>query len=189
MCSQSSRWSAQNSHEKIKLYREKTTAGTGGGCEQAQGHQLLAHKLTNQADGHLNTQLKEKQFTSKKPLPVPAVVVSKPRSMSYEHTCSQSSSLIAQNSIEWKNKLQAKKPLPVTAVTVSKLGAISCELRSSQTSWWSPQNSRDNKKNYKQKTTTSTGSGSELAQGHQLRAHMLTIKLIDSSAISWKEKY
>jgi hypothetical protein len=31
----------------MKLYREKTTAGTGGGCEQAQGHQLLAHHLTS----------------------------------------------------------------------------------------------------------------------------------------------
>jgi hypothetical protein len=166
MCSQSSRWSAQNSHEKIKLYREKTTAGTGGGCEQAQGHQLLAHKLTNQADGHLNTQLKEKQFTSKKPLPVPTVAASKPRSMSCEHTCSQSSSLIAQNSIEWKNKLQAKKPMSVTVVTVSKPEAISCELRSSQTSWWSAQNSRENQKNYREKTTAGTDSGFELAQGH-----------------------
>jgi hypothetical protein len=37
------------------------------------------------------------------PLPVPAVVMSKPRAMSFELTCSQSSSLIAQNTVE-KNK-------------------------------------------------------------------------------------
>jgi hypothetical protein len=97
--------------------------------------------------------------------------------------------LIAQNSVEWKNKLKLKKPLPVTAVTVSKPGAIRCEFRSSQTSWWSSQNSRENKKNYKEETIAGTGSGFELAQGHQLWAHMLTIKLIDSSAINWKEKY
>jgi hypothetical protein len=88
-----------------------------------------------------------------------------------------------------ENKLKLKKPLPVTAVTVSKPGAISCELRSSQTSWWSAQNSRENKKNYKEEATAGTGRCFELAQGHQLRAYMLTIKLIDSSAISWKEKY
>jgi hypothetical protein len=73
------------------LYQEKTTAGTGGGCEQAQGHQLLAHHLTNQADGHLNTQLKEKQFTSKKPLPVTAITVSKPGAISCELRSSQTS--------------------------------------------------------------------------------------------------
>jgi hypothetical protein len=38
---------AQNSVEKEKIYKEKSTAGIGSGCEQAQGHQLLAHKLTN----------------------------------------------------------------------------------------------------------------------------------------------
>jgi hypothetical protein len=38
-----------------------------------------------------------------KPLPIPAVAVSKPWAMSYELTCSQSSSLLFQNIVE-KNK-------------------------------------------------------------------------------------
>jgi hypothetical protein len=58
------------------------------------------------------------------PLPVPAVVVSKPRAMSFELTCSQSSSLIAQNTVEEKNKIR-NKPLPVPAVAVCKPWAIS----------------------------------------------------------------
>jgi hypothetical protein len=44
--------------------------------------------------------VEKKKLTRKKPLPVPAVAMSKPRAMSYEFTCSQSSSLIAQNTIE-----------------------------------------------------------------------------------------
>jgi hypothetical protein len=39
----------------------------------------------------------------KLPLPLPAVAVRKPWAMSYELTCSQSSSLIAQNTVEEKN--------------------------------------------------------------------------------------
>jgi hypothetical protein len=46
------------------------------------------------------------------PLPVPAVVVSKLRAINYELTCSQSSSLVAQSSVE-KKKLTWKIPLPV----------------------------------------------------------------------------
>jgi hypothetical protein len=75
--------------------------------------------------------VKKNKFTSKKPLPVPAVAVSKPRAMSYELTCSQSSLLIAQNTVE-KKKLTRKKPLPVPVVVVSKPRAMSCELECSQ---------------------------------------------------------
>jgi hypothetical protein len=32
---------------KKKNYVQKTTTGTGSGCEQAQGYELWAHKLTN----------------------------------------------------------------------------------------------------------------------------------------------
>jgi hypothetical protein len=38
--SQSSSLIAQSSLEKIKFYKQKTTAGTGSGCDQAQGHEL-----------------------------------------------------------------------------------------------------------------------------------------------------
>jgi hypothetical protein len=100
ICSQSSSLVAQNSVLKKNNSRKITTAGTGSGYEQCRGPSAESLHASNQADGHLNTQLKENQFTSKKPLPVPAVAVNKPRSMSCEHTCSQSSSLIAQNSIE-----------------------------------------------------------------------------------------
>jgi hypothetical protein len=40
------------------------------------------------------------KFTSKKPLSVPEVAVSMPWAMSYDLICSQSSSLIAQSSVE-----------------------------------------------------------------------------------------
>jgi hypothetical protein len=41
-----------------------------------------------------------------------------------------------------------------------------------------------NKKYNNKNTTAGTGSGCEQALGHELRAHMLTIKLIDSSIYS-----
>jgi hypothetical protein len=44
--------------------------------------------------------LKKIKLTMKIPLLVPAVAVSKPKAMSCDLTCSQSSSLIAQNSVE-----------------------------------------------------------------------------------------
>jgi hypothetical protein len=37
-CSQSSSLIAQNSLEKLKFYKQKSTVGTSNGCEQAQGH-------------------------------------------------------------------------------------------------------------------------------------------------------
>jgi hypothetical protein len=101
-------------------------------------------------------------FTRKKPLPVLAVAVSKPWARSCELTCTQSSTLIAQNTVE-KKKLTRKKPLPVPAVVVSKPRAISCELKCSQTSSLIAQSSRTKLKFYKQKTTPGTGSGYEQA--------------------------
>jgi hypothetical protein len=44
--------------------------------------------------------VKIQNSTIEKPLPLPAVAVSKPWAMSYELTCSQSSSLTIQNTIE-----------------------------------------------------------------------------------------
>jgi hypothetical protein len=48
--------------------------------------------------------LRKGSLTKKIPLPVPAIAVKKPWATSYELTCSQSSSLIAQNTVE-KNKI------------------------------------------------------------------------------------
>jgi hypothetical protein len=79
----------------------------------------------NQALGLLRVQLQKNKFTSKKPLPVLEVAVSKPRAMSYDFRSSQSSSLATQSLVE-KMKF------------------------------------------YKQRTTASTGSGCEQAQGHEL---------------------
>jgi hypothetical protein len=72
-------------------------------------------------------------------------------------------------------------------VAVNKPGATSFELRSSQTSWLIAQNSSEKLKNYIQKTTAGNGSGCNQAQGYELWAHMLTIKLIDSSEFRWKK--
>jgi hypothetical protein len=40
ICSQSSSLIAQNSREKLKFYKQNTTASTGRGCERALGHEL-----------------------------------------------------------------------------------------------------------------------------------------------------
>jgi hypothetical protein len=85
--------------------------------------------------------LKKYNLIIKIPLPVPAMAVKKPWAMSYELTCSQSSSLISQSTVE-KNKFN------------------------------------------KENTTAGTRSGCEQALGHELRVHMLTIKLIDCSKYS-----
>jgi hypothetical protein len=50
-----------------------------------------------------NWSKKRKEKTSKKPLLVPAVAATKPGAISCELTCLQSSSLIAQQSVEKKN--------------------------------------------------------------------------------------
>jgi hypothetical protein len=45
-CLQSSWLVAQNSGENKKFNVQKTTAGIGSGCEQAQGHELWSYMLT-----------------------------------------------------------------------------------------------------------------------------------------------
>jgi hypothetical protein len=57
--------------------------------------------------------LKKKILIWNKPLPVPEVAVSKPWAMSYELTCSQSSSLISQNTVE-KNKFNKENATSIT---------------------------------------------------------------------------
>jgi hypothetical protein len=80
-----------------------------------------------------------------------------------------------------------KKPLPVSAVAVSKPRAISYELTCSQSSWWSAQKSCEKIKIKNEKITAGTGSGFEQAQGHQLWAYMLTIKLMVNSKLTWEK--
>jgi hypothetical protein len=58
--------------------------------------------------------VEKNKLTTKIPLPVPAVAVSKPMAMSYELTCSQSSSLIAQNTLE-ENKFNNKNTTACTS--------------------------------------------------------------------------
>jgi hypothetical protein len=77
--------------------------------------------------------MKKINLTWKRPLPVPVVAVCRPRATSYELTCSQSSSLIVQNSCKI-NKFTSKKPLLVLEVAVSKPRAMSYEFTSSQSS-------------------------------------------------------
>jgi hypothetical protein len=83
-----------------KNYMEKSVAGTGNGFEQAQGHQLRAFKLTMKLMVTPEFKWKEKKLSRKKPVPLPAVAVTKSKCMSNELTCSHSSSLIAQYSHE-----------------------------------------------------------------------------------------
>jgi hypothetical protein len=121
------------------------------------------------------------------PLLVPAMAVKKPWAVSCELTCSQSSSLIAQNTIEEKI-VTRKNPLPVPAVAVSKPWAISCELTCSQSSSLISQNTIEKIKFNNDITIAGTGSGYEQALDHELRALMLKIKLIDCSKYSLKKK-
>jgi hypothetical protein len=93
--------------KKTKIYKGKTMAGIGSGYEQAQGHQLRAYILTMKLMV-IPKLMWEKKITWKKPLQVPAVAMCKPRAMSIELTCSHSSSLIVQNSVE-KNKFNNEK--------------------------------------------------------------------------------
>ena len=98
---------AQNTVDKIIIKEEKATASTGSGCKQALENELWIHVLTIR----LIVSLKYswiKKIIRIKPLPVPAVVVSKPWAISCEFTCSQSSSMIAQNIVDEKKKNKKK---------------------------------------------------------------------------------
>ena len=59
--------------------------------------------------------------------------------MSCELTCSQSSSWIAQNTIEEKN-INKEITLPIPAMALSKVGAMSCEFTCLQSSSMIAQN-------------------------------------------------
>jgi hypothetical protein len=96
-------WSPQNLSETKKVIKKKTTADTSSGFEQAQGHQLWAHKLINKLMVTPKFKWKEKKFINKKTTAGTGVVVSKPRAISYELSCSQSSWWSTQNSHEKKN--------------------------------------------------------------------------------------
>jgi hypothetical protein len=89
--------------EEKKFIKKNTTARTGNGYEQAQGHQLWAYMLTIKLMVSSKLMWERKNLTTKIPLPVPAVALSKPKAMSCDLTCSHSSSLKAQYSNE-KNK-------------------------------------------------------------------------------------
>jgi hypothetical protein len=145
ICSQSSWWSPQNSFERNKIYKQKTTAGTGTGCDQARGHQLWAYVLTI------------KQMVSSK--------------------------------LTWENKIvPGKNHCRYRRCLWASLGPSAFSSRAHNSSWWSPQYLVERETIYKQKTTTSTGSGYEQTQLHELWAHMLTIKPFDSSKLSWMKK-
>jgi hypothetical protein len=148
----------------------------------------MSSEAQKQANGHPKIQVKRKNLSRKKPLPLPAVALSKHRAISFELRSSETSWWSPQNSSERKINLSRKKPLPVPAVALSKPRAISCELTCSQSSWWSSQNSHEKKKINNENTTAGTGSGFEQAQGHQLWAYMLTIKLMVSSRLSWENQ-
>jgi hypothetical protein len=126
-----------------------------------------------------------KKLIRNKPLPVPAVAVSKPWAMSWELIFSQSSSFIAQN-IVWIKTIILEIPLPVPAVAMNKPRAMSSELICSQSSSLIAQKSHEKLKFYKEKTTAGTSNGCKQALGHELWTHMFTMKLIDISKYSWK---
>jgi hypothetical protein len=69
---------------------------------------------------------------------------------------------------------------------LSKPWAMSCELTCLQSSSLIAQSSREKYEFYKEKTIAGTGSGCEQALGPEMWAHILTIKLIDSSKLTWK---
>jgi hypothetical protein len=64
--SETSWWSPQNLSETKKFIKKKTTAGTGSDFEQAQGHQLWAHKLKNKLMVTPKFKWKEKKIIKKK---------------------------------------------------------------------------------------------------------------------------
>jgi hypothetical protein len=64
--------------------------------------------MSSQSSSLIAQNTVEKKIKKEKPLPEPAVVVSKPRAINCELTCSQSSSLIAQNIVEKKKTSKEK---------------------------------------------------------------------------------
>jgi hypothetical protein len=107
-CSQSSWWSAQNSREKIEFYKEKTTACTNNGFQQAQGHKLWAYMLIIKLMVSSKLSWENKFLQGKKPLLVPAVALSKHKAISYELKSSETSWWSPQNSSETKIFIKKK---------------------------------------------------------------------------------
>ena len=73
-------------------------------------------------------------------------------------------------------------------MAVNKPKAMSCELTCSQSSWLIAHNLGEKNKINIQETTACISNGCEQAHGHELWAHMLTYKLIDTSKFKWKEE-
>jgi hypothetical protein len=83
-----------------KIYQEKNHCRYRQWLWASLGPSAVSLHAHNQADGQLKILVRKLNFTRKKPLPVPAMAVSKPRAISCELTCSQSSWWSAQNSRE-----------------------------------------------------------------------------------------
>jgi hypothetical protein len=106
-------------------------------------------------------------------MPVLAVAMCRPRAMSCELTCSQSSSLVAQNS-RGREKINNENTIAGTSSGCEQaLGHELCThklthkfIDSSEFKW-------GERKLNLQKCTAGTGSGCEQAQGHELWAHKL----------------
>jgi hypothetical protein len=112
--------------KRKKITRKKPLPVHGNGCKQAQGHQLWAHMLTIKLLDSSKLSWKKIKFTSKKPLPVPAVAVNKlgPSAVSSQ----AHKQAIGHLKIYVKKfNFTRKKPLPVPAMVVSKPRAINCE--------------------------------------------------------------
>jgi hypothetical protein len=76
--------------KKIKINNENTTAGTGSGFEQAQGHHLWVYILTIKLMVSSKLTWEKNKVTTKIPLPVPAMALSKPKAFTCKLTWSQS---------------------------------------------------------------------------------------------------
>ena len=133
---------SQNSYEKNSLIKKKTTASIGSGYEQVLGYQLWAHMLTIKLIDISIYTIEKKKFNNESTNPGTSNGCEQVEGHELWVTCSQSSSLIAQKTVEKENKNHCQ---------------------------------------YQQWLWASLGPGS-------VRAHMLTIKLINSLKSSWKKK-
>jgi hypothetical protein len=125
---------------------------------------------------------------AKKPLPVLAMAVNKPRAINCDLTSSQTSCWSPQNSRE-KNTINNRETTAGTRQWLwASLGPWAMSLYVHNQADGPLKTQLKKKKIYKQKTIARTGSGYNQARGHQLWAHMLTIKLIGSSEFSLKKQ-
>jgi hypothetical protein len=96
--------------------------------------------------------------------------------------------LIAQNSIERKINLQAKNHCRYRQWLWTSPGPLAVSLHAHYQADGHLKIHVKEKKLYKEKTTVSTGSGCEQAQGHQLWAYMVTMKLMVISKLTLEKK-